>query len=244
MLTVSRFPRCSASRLALAGAALAAPAAHAQYDSWWKCVDKCCIECPSCVDKCTDDFNSGQSGSGSEYPKFDLTAGYRPGTPTIFYQPPERVQLRVGRYIGERLIPVRGDLATCRFSIVAIEDLKKATAFHSAPWKALPDGEFDETTGMWQVWWSTSLWPDGPYALRAEFVRSDGSVIHGGVNGAFEGDWCQADCNADGELDFFDFLCFQDQFAAGDLAADCDGSGDLDFFDFLCFQNAFAAGCP
>ena len=25
---------------------------------------------------------------------------------------------------------------------------------------------------------------------------------------------------------------------------DCDGSGTLDFFDFLCFQNEFAAGCP
>ena len=40
------------------------------------------------------------------------------------------------------------------------------------------------------------------------------------------------------------FLCFQNQFAAGEKAADCDGSGALDFFDFLCFQNAFAAGCP
>ena len=26
--------------------------------------------------------------------------------------------------------------------------------------------------------------------------------------------------------------------------ADCDLSGSLDFFDFLCFQNEFAAGCP
>jgi site-specific recombinase XerD len=26
--------------------------------------------------------------------------------------------------------------------------------------------------------------------------------------------------------------------------ADCDGSGVLDFFDFLCFQNEFGAGCP
>ena len=26
--------------------------------------------------------------------------------------------------------------------------------------------------------------------------------------------------------------------------ADCDGSGSLDFFDFLCFQNEFAGGCP
>jgi hypothetical protein len=29
-----------------------------------------------------------------------------------------------------------------------------------------------------------------------------------------------------------------------DCYADCDSSGALDFFDFLCFQNAFAAGCP
>ncbi len=55
---------------------------------------------------------------------------------------------------------------------------------------------------------------------------------------------CPADCDGSGTLDFFDFLCFQNQFAAGDPEADCDGSGTLDFFDFLCFQNEFAAGCP
>jgi V8-like Glu-specific endopeptidase len=55
---------------------------------------------------------------------------------------------------------------------------------------------------------------------------------------------CRVDLNGDGELDFFDFLEFQDLFAAGDLRADFDGSGDLDFFDFLAFQNEFAAGCP
>src|SRR5690606_13202712 len=55
---------------------------------------------------------------------------------------------------------------------------------------------------------------------------------------------CYADCDASGGLDFFDFLCFQNRFAAGDPQADCDESGELDFFDFLCFQNAFAAGCP
>jgi hypothetical protein len=57
-------------------------------------------------------------------------------------------------------------------------------------------------------------------------------------------DSCYADCDASGELDFFDFLCFQNLFAAGDPQADCDASGGLDFFDFLCFQNAFTAGCP
>ena len=55
---------------------------------------------------------------------------------------------------------------------------------------------------------------------------------------------CRADLNGDGVLDFFDFLEFQDLFAAGDPRADFDGSGELDFFDFLAFQNEFAAGCP
>ena len=63
--------------------------------------------------------------------------------------------------------------------------------------------------------------------------------------GAYERqDFCYADCDGSGGLDFFDFLCFQDAFAAGEAYADCDGSGGLDFFDFLCFQEAFAAGCP
>ena len=54
---------------------------------------------------------------------------------------------------------------------------------------------------------------------------------------------CYADCDDSGELDFFDFLCFQNLFAASDARADCDRDGALTFFDFLCFQNEFAAGC-
>jgi len=55
---------------------------------------------------------------------------------------------------------------------------------------------------------------------------------------------CYPDCDSSGTLDFFDFLCFQNAFAAGDPYADCDGSTTLDFFDFLCFQDEFALGCP
>ncbi|MFG0285147.1 MAG: hypothetical protein ACF8R7_12055 [Phycisphaerales bacterium JB039] len=55
---------------------------------------------------------------------------------------------------------------------------------------------------------------------------------------------CAADCDTSGELDLFDFLCFQNAFAQGDWYADCDGSQLLDLFDFLCFQNEFASGCP
>ncbi|MFG0284011.1 MAG: GC-type dockerin domain-anchored protein [Phycisphaerales bacterium JB039] len=55
---------------------------------------------------------------------------------------------------------------------------------------------------------------------------------------------CRADLTGEGELDFFDFLAFQNLFAAGDMRADFTGDGALDFFDFLAFQNEFAAGCP
>jgi hypothetical protein len=73
-------------------------------------------------------------------------------------------------------------------------------------------------------------------------------TLDGGLDAAilveFLDGGCYADCDESGELDFFDFLCFQNAFAAGEPYADCDGSGSLDFFDFLCFQNEFAAGCP
>jgi hypothetical protein len=54
---------------------------------------------------------------------------------------------------------------------------------------------------------------------------------------------CRADLDGDGVLTFFDFLSFQNLFAAGDPLADFSPDGALDFFDFLAFQNAFVAGC-
>jgi hypothetical protein len=59
-----------------------------------------------------------------------------------------------------------------------------------------------------------------------------------------EQDGCYADCDGNGVLDFFDFLCFQNLFLAADPRGDCDRNGVFDFFDFLCFQNAFLVGCP
>lgn len=61
---------------------------------------------------------------------------------------------------------------------------------------------------------------------------------------------CYADCEQSTGprvLDIFDFLCFGNEFVAGDVyACDCDmstGQGVCDIFDFLCFGNAFSAGC-
>ena len=56
---------------------------------------------------------------------------------------------------------------------------------------------------------------------------------------------CYPDCNPNGVLDIFDFLCFQNSFVAGEpYACDCDPDPACNIFDFLCFQNAFVAGCP
>jgi hypothetical protein len=76
------------------------------------------------------------------------------------------------------------------------------------------------------------LWGDGTSLARVEIYYE----IDGGV--------CYPDCDGNETLDFFDFLCFQNAFLAGDPYADCDGNQTLDFFDFLCFQNEFLAGCP
>ncbi len=56
---------------------------------------------------------------------------------------------------------------------------------------------------------------------------------------------CYPDCNNSGTLTIADFICFQGEFVAGNLAyADCNNSGSLTIADFICFQGAFVAGCP
>jgi hypothetical protein len=94
----------------------------------------------------------------------------------------------------------------------------------------------------------------GGFTLHGTIGQHDASLkpMTGGAFTLTGGFWarvssgvrCVADCDESGVLDFFDFLCFQNQFAVGDPKADCDGTGVLDFFDFLCFQNEFAMGCP
>lgn len=54
---------------------------------------------------------------------------------------------------------------------------------------------------------------------------------------------CPADFNADGTLDFFDYLDFVAIFADSLPAADFNADGIVDFFDYLDFVNAFSTGC-
>ena len=86
----------------------------------------------------------------------------------------------------------------------------------------------------------------GPGAVggldRAE-IRATGTRAIEITGAGFIGGACRADCDGSGDLNIFDFLCFQNLFASGDLAADFDGDGQLTIFDFLAFQNEFATGC-
>jgi len=54
---------------------------------------------------------------------------------------------------------------------------------------------------------------------------------------------CPADFNADGQVDFFDYLDFSGALDVEDSAADFNGDATVDFFDYLDFVGAFDAGC-
>ena len=67
-----------------------------------------------------------------------------------------------------------------------------------------------------------------------------------GTPGSFNGvscNACYADCEGDGDLDIFDYLCFLNEFTNQTAYADCENDGDWDLFDYLCFQGLFANGC-
>ena len=95
-----------------------------------------------------------------------------------------------------------------------------------------------------------ALAPDG---AQGAFVsgRTKGSLGGPSAGGfdaflaRYEIDSCYPDCDPNGVLDIFDFLCFQSSFVLGEpYACDCDPDPACDIFDFLCFQNAFVGGCP
>jgi len=79
----------------------------------------------------------------------------------------------------------------------------------------------------------TEAWPANDLVVMDDFIFGEPVFLP-----------CFADQDGNGSLDIFDFLAFQNNFDAGDLAADCDGNGELELWDFLCFQNSFSAGCP
>ncbi len=91
----------------------------------------------------------------------------------------------------------------------------------------------------------------GSFEASGTIGQPDAGLMSGGGFELVGGFWggaepaCYPDCDSNGVLDIFDFLCFQNSFVAGDpYACDCEPNPVCDIFDFLCFQNAFVAGCP
>lgn len=54
---------------------------------------------------------------------------------------------------------------------------------------------------------------------------------------------CDADLNADGVIDFFDYADFIEAFESGSPLADFNQDNFLDFFDYADFVQAFESGC-
>ena len=54
---------------------------------------------------------------------------------------------------------------------------------------------------------------------------------------------CAADCDANGELNILDFVCYKGEFDAGSACADVNADGALNIYDFIAFQTSFVAGC-
>lgn len=93
--------------------------------------------------------------------------------------------------------------------------------------------------------WNWFGWSFTPSAAAIEIVGSftDGSYVMMDNLEWSQGSACYADCEDDGDLDIFDYLCFQGLFAELNPYADCERDGDWDTFDFLCFQGEYANGC-
>jgi hypothetical protein len=85
--------------------------------------------------------------------------------------------------------------------------------------------------------------------MRLRFVARDlgaGSVVEAAVDEVsvfITTCPCAADFNADGTLDFFDYLDFVAAFSSNAPAADFNADTVIDFFDYLDFVAAFSTGC-
>ncbi|MFG0285362.1 MAG: hypothetical protein ACF8R7_13165 [Phycisphaerales bacterium JB039] len=118
--------------------------------------------------------------------------------------------------------------------------------FHAAAGQAFVLEAHGNGTGMWLHGSSTPsrtappLYPEplGAIGARPEPKQRLGFTTYVLVDGR-----CYPDCDDSGALDLFDYLCFLNAFATGDVRADCDFDGSLSPQDLHCFSVAFALGC-
>ncbi|MBU6412689.1 MAG: hypothetical protein KGS45_04390 [Planctomycetes bacterium] len=107
-----------------------------------------------------------------------------------------------------------------------------------------------ENANAWvQKDWRISDFVAPTQNMRLRFVARDlgsGSVVEAAVDEVkvyVTSCPCAADFNADGTLDFFDYLDFVAAFSSTGAAADFNADTVIDFFDYLDFVAAFSSGC-
>ncbi len=169
---------------------------------------------------------------------------------------------------------IAGDLVTNRFAANAFTNLYRFFNAACATNRRVQDVQTNFVTslpaGTYWVEWASVGGASGPWAPNVTIegqVQKPGSnalqwtgaawtavvenngtgpaqdmafVIEGSIAGG-----CYPDCNNSGTLTIADFICFQAEYVAGNLAyADCNLSGTLTIADFICFQAEYVAGCP
>ncbi len=89
--------------------------------------------------------------------------------------------------------------------------------------------------------------PPNPNRVKIQFFRfnPDGTPSPGTIywDDAEYEQFCAADFNMDGVVDFFDYLDFVDAFSSTSDEADFNVDLVVDFFDYLDFVDAFSTGC-
>lgn len=157
--------------------------------------------------------------------------------------PGERIQVRLGP-LGPTLTPTT-DTPVTGFSIAANSSGKYhhhlGYTLLAAPGNAQPqDGVYLFEVELFSN--QSSVQPSLPFWLV--FNQNRTSQEH-----QVAIDWvstnllCVADFNADGTVDFFDYLDFVAAFSSSESSADFNSDGTIDFFDYLDFVAAFSQGC-
>ncbi len=230
---------------AIAATTALAAAAHAgPYDSWWACVDNCCLECPNCVDACTDEYNSANDNNRGEVPRFDIAWGYAQDSEIIVFQPGEPINLNVRRWLNGQYLQGRGDIVRVDiFSYPRTESMPPAS---TAQMRHEGRGVYEPAFDGYLV----RIVPDSSLMLRAEVEYADG-LVHTAVNVAIEQNPCIADWNGDTLVNTADFVSYLNDYAIQsgggtpvynnpDLAPPY---GVTNTADFITYLNAYAHGC-
>ncbi|MCW5757723.1 MAG: hypothetical protein KIT54_10845 [Phycisphaeraceae bacterium] len=164
------------------------------------------------------------------------------GIPWVARQP-QAVSVRVGEDVALSAVPATG------YANIAFQWQRDGQDIGNGPGGASPSGgEVSGAAGMFE---SPTAGGTAQLLVRDAQIGDSGlyAMVLTGPCGQSQTVpvrvivCCRADLDCDGSTDVFDFLAFQNLFAAGDLAADFDGDGVLTIFDFLAFQNLFDAGC-